>query len=90
MLFETACKKAMQKLEKDWGDVGICLIRDIGDKWLFNGANEEGKTIYGKPGITIEKSTGAIGLFLLPNDENFKLLEKAVDVEIPNEYRVNH
>ena len=38
--------------------------------------------IVGKMGIKIEKMTGKVDKFILPNEENFALLDKAVKIEI--------
>ena len=78
----------MNYFEKEYGDTGLCLIMDIGDRWLFDGASAQSETIYGKQGITIDKNTGEIDLFYLPNDKNFELLEDAVDIVILEEYKI--
>ena len=88
MKFGMACKKAMEYLKKEYGDIGFSSIKDIGDKWLFEGRDAENTVFYGKPGITIDKETGEQGFFLLPDIENFKLLDKAANIEIPKEYRL--
>ena len=33
MKFGMACKKAMEYLKKEYGDIGFSSIKDIGDKW---------------------------------------------------------
>lgn len=88
MKFETACKTAMEYFKKEYGDVGFSSIRDLGDKWLFDGANAERSVVYGKHGITIKKSSGKQELFYLPNEKNFQLLDKSTEMEIPENYRV--
>lgn len=90
MMFAEACEKAMQYFRDKWNDIGLCSIQDLGDKWLFNGENSENKVVYGKQGITIDKKTGNISLFVLPDVNNFKILEGAKNIEIPGKYVVNN
>lgn len=88
MKFKSACEKAMNYFQKEYGDTGFCSIKDLGDRWLFDGASASSGTVYGKQGITIDKKTGEIDLFYLPDDKNFELLEEAVEIVIPEEYRI--
>lgn len=88
MKFGLACAKAMDYFKKEYGDVGFVSIKDIGGKWLFNGANAERSVVYGRPGVTVDKDTGELDFFFLPDENNFALLDKATDIEIPEEYRV--
>lgn len=55
MKFESACRIAMDYFKKEYDDVGLCSIQDLGEKWLFGGADAELSVIYGKPGVTIDK-----------------------------------
>ncbi|WP_419036626.1 hypothetical protein [Enterocloster bolteae] len=87
MKFEEACEAAMEYFKTGYGDTGLCSIKDLGDRWLFNGANGE-EAIYGKQGIAIVKDSGKQELFYLPDISNFKLLDSAVNIEIPVEYRL--
>lgn len=88
MRFEMACKKAMEYFKKEYGDIGFCSIKDLGEKWLFDGTDAGKTVVYGKPGITIDKKNGEQNFFFLPDIENFKLLDKAINIEIPIEYRI--
>ena len=88
MKFEAACKKAMRYFEKEYGDTGLISIMDLGDKWLFDGANEDSSVVYGKQCITIDKDTGEREIFYLPNDKNFELLENVEKMIIPENYRL--
>lgn len=88
MKFEEACKKAMEYFKKEYGDTGLCSIRDLGSKWLFDGSDNEQRVVYGKQGITVDKKTGELELFYLPDETNFELLDDAVDVNIPEEYKI--
>lgn len=86
MKFETACKKAMDFLKKEYGDDGFSSIMDLGDRWLFDGTDAKRTIFYGKPGVTIDKKSGTLGFFLLPDEKNFELLNEAIEVEIPKNY----
>ena len=46
MKFEAACEKAMRYFENEYGDTGLISIMDLGDKWLFDGANEDSSVVY--------------------------------------------
>ena len=58
-------------------------IREIG-RLQFSDTS----VVYGKQCITIDKDTGERELFYLPNDKNFELLDNAVDIVIPEEYKI--
>ncbi len=88
MKFKSACNKAMEYFKKEYGDTGLCSIKDLGDKWLFDGSDDEQSIVYGKQGITIDKKTGEMELFQLPNEKNFELLDDAADISIPEEYKI--
>ena len=88
MKFELACAKAMEYFKREYGDVGFASIKDIGEKWLFDGSNAERSVAYGKPGVVITKNTGELDFFYLPDENNFALLDKATDIKIPEKYRV--
>ena len=53
MKFEEACEAAMEYFKTGYGDTGLCSIKDLGDRWLFNGANGEEEAIYGKQGLSL-------------------------------------
>lgn len=88
MKFRLACEKAMEYFKENYGDSGFCSIQDLGECWLFEGKNKNGLVIYGKPGITINKESGKQELFCLPDEKNFELLDEAVEIVVPEEYRV--
>ena len=88
MKFEEACEAAMEYFKTGYGDTGLCSIKDLGDRWLFNGANGEEEAIYGNQGLAIVKYSGKQELFYRPDISNFKLLDSAVNIEIPVEYRL--
>lgn len=88
MKFEEACKIAFEYFKKGYGDIGLFPALDIGDRWVFNGDNIKHETNYSRQLISVSKSTGECDLFYLPDDENFKLLEEATEIQVPKEYRI--
>lgn len=89
MKFESACEKAMEYFRKNYGDSGFCSIRDLGECWLFDGKNKDGLVVYGKLGITINKKSEELKLFCLPDEKNFELIDGAIEIVVPEKYRVN-
>lgn len=89
MKFEEACEKALDYFRKEYNDSGLRSARDLKESWLFEGANEDGVVVYGKQDVTIDKKSGELDLFYLPNEENFKRLDEAVKIELPEKYRIN-
>lgn len=82
--FEAACKKAFDYYKEN-GIKGLCEVNDLGVSWLFAAGDPE-VINDGGYAITVDKKSGAVAEFILPNKKNFELLEKAKPVEIPEEY----
>lgn len=82
--FDKACKRAY-KFYKSYGYKGLSEICDIGEKWLFY--PNRNKMVFGEPDITIDKKTLEIKYFVLPDEENFKLLDNKIEIEVPNKYK---
>lgn len=59
----------------------IAHILETDTHWIFY-PGEKGVRVVGGYGIKIDKATGKIEDFILPNAENFKLLEKAKEIEL--------
>lgn len=55
---------------------------DAETHWIFYAVPEEGAVI-GNAGVKIEKATGRLEDFILPDDENFELLDRAKEIKIP-------
>lgn len=87
MTFELACKKAMEYFKKMYGDIGLSSIKDLGEKWLFDGEDVQHCAVYGKEGLTIDKNTGEIKPFIMMEDDNLQLYKKSADIDVPKEYR---
>ena len=43
--------------------------------------------MYGMPTLAINKESGEVSFFELPNDENFRILKTAKEIELPKEYK---
>ena len=87
MKYDEACKKAFDYYKKH-GKKGINEVNDLGESWLFAGGDPEAIDDGGYS-ITVDKTTGKIEPFILPDKDNFKLLDKAVQMDIPDKYKYN-
>lgn len=85
--FQEACKTAVEYFLREWGDGSLDSVKDIENKWLFYGGQGG---MYGRQGITIDKKSGEIDLFYLPDEGNFELLDKAVEISVPKEFKYNN
>lgn len=82
--YEEACKVAYDYYAAR-GKNGLCEVNDLGDAWLFAGGDPK-KPEVGGYSITINKDTGNIEPFFLPDKANFKRLDKAIPLVVPDEY----
>ena len=82
--YEEGCKIAFEYYKKK-GKEGLCEVNDLGNRWLFAGGDLEEVEVGGYS-ITVDKETGKIEPFILPDMKNFELLDKAVPLEIPSEF----
>ena len=80
-----ACEIAYAYYKEVWHVKGLCEAKDLGEKWIFYPEMEE--PFFGDSHITVSKVDGRIEPFILPDMENFRLLENAVVVEIPKGLR---
>lgn len=83
--YANACKMAYDYYKKVWHISGLCDAKDLSAKWIFYPNSNE--HFFGGSHISISKADGSIGNFVLPDEENFKLLKNAVSVEIPAEFK---
>lgn len=86
--YDEACKIAFDYYKKN-GKIGLCEANDLGDSWLFAGGDPDAVDDGGYS-ITVDKGTGKIEPFFLPDKENFKRLDRATPVDIPDEYKYKH
>lgn len=66
---------------KEHGDLDISKVYDADTMWIMFG-RKNGSVRYGSGGISIDKATKEIKPFILPSDENFEILDKAMLIEI--------
>lgn len=79
-------KEALINVETYLGNAwAISLVRDIGEAYIFSYylKKRPDEILVGVQPLSVDKVTGKISHFYLPNKENFKRLENAV--EIPRE-----
>lgn len=70
------------------GHPGIEAAGDTGDYWLFSVAPIElGIVEYGLPTYFVHKETGSIRVFSPVDEADWELIDKAVEVPVPEEYR---
>lgn len=86
--YEDGCKTAFDYYKKH-GKKGLCEAHDLGDSWLFAGGDPD-SVEDGGYSITVDKETGKIDPFILPDMDNFKRLDKAVPLIVPDEYKFKH
>ena len=73
-------KEAFLKARKEFTDTPLRACVDIGDRFAFYFAEDEG--IPGNPYITINKTSGEVGWLGSPPIENFRLLQKGKKIPI--------
>lgn len=77
-------KDALQ-IAKDYyfakGQQEITKFYETDEMWIIYGG-KKGQVKIGGTAITINKSNGEIGKFLLPSKENFEILKKATQIEL--------
>ena len=81
MKFEDAVKAANEYLLNEDG-LPVSKAYDAQTHWIFYAVSEEGFSI-GNAGVKVEKKTGNLADFILPDDENFELLDRANEIELP-------
>ena len=79
--FKVALKMANDYFSKEDG-LPVTQAMDAETHWIFYAVPEEGPAL-GNAGVKIEKATGKLEDFILPDDENFELLDRAKAIEIP-------
>lgn len=84
IIYEVGCEIAYNYYKEN-GKEGLCEANDLGKKWLFAGGDPEEVEVGGYS-ITVDKETGKIEPFILPDMKNFELLDKAIPLDIPSEY----
>lgn len=85
MTYDKACKIAYDYLQEN-GFIGLYLAVDIGDAWMFGGGKPD-EVFYGVRTVTVDKQNGNINWFAAHTVENYKLIENANELDIPEAYR---
>ena len=84
--FEEACQKAYCFFIENTQQIAIYSAMDAGDFWIFFG-DTEGYIDVGGQGIKINKESGKIEEFTLPDLENFRIMKNAVALEVSSEFK---
>lgn len=80
MTFAEAKTKALAFYE-EMGITGLASALDAEDSWIFYGG-KKGETIYGMPGARVFKESGEVVEFILPDKDNFDVLDRAAEIEL--------
>lgn len=78
--YEEAKSKAAQYF-LDNEDKPLASALETDGFWIFFGGNED-EIEFGGEGIIINRLSGEVSEFFLPDEENFELLDKAEKIEL--------
>lgn len=78
--FHTAIELA-KKYYVEKGQQNLSRVYDAEKVWIVY-AGEKNKIKYGNTAIAIDKETGKISLFVLPNRANFEILKSATLMDV--------
>ena len=78
--FNKAIELANNYFLKEEG-LPVTKVLEADTHWIFY-AVPEGEVVIGGAGVKIDKQTGTLEDFILPDDENFELLDRAQEVEL--------
>ena len=84
--FEEACQMAVNFFESKNKEGKLKSALETDELWIFY-YGIPNMVAVGDPGISINKNTREIRMFILPNKENFSILGKAKDVPLPLKYK---
>ena len=82
-----ACYLAREYFRKTVGENGIQTIHETPKEWVFC-SGKYGAREYGSLFIAISKQNGRIQLLKMPSDEAFQIMDVALSIEVPIDYRV--
>ena len=80
MDFREALEQANAFFQQKGEGTVVCAL-DAVTHWIFYGG-EPGVTQVGSAGIKINRETGEVNEFILPDIDNFELLDQATPVEL--------
>ncbi len=86
MTYIEGCERASDYFRRIEGINGIAKALDGKNVWIFYPGKADEITI-GGIGICMDKTTGEISDFILPSLENFAILETAVPLDVPNQFK---
>lgn len=86
MTYIEGCERAFDYFYRSEGINGIAKALDGKNVWIFYPGKADEITI-GGIGICMDKTTGEISDFILPSLENFAILETAVPLDVPNQFK---
>lgn len=84
--YNEAVKKASEYFKGKFETDKISKAYENSKCWIFYPYGDRVK--YSGHGIKIDKITGEISIFILPNDEDFDLLDKTKEIEVPQEFKL--
>lgn len=83
--YNEALEKAIEYFNTHSQNNKISKALENSEGWIFY--NFIGFKV-GAAGIKVDKQSGNISTFILPNKENFELLKNSKEIEVPEEYRL--
>ena len=81
MEFADVVKMVNEYFLKEDG-LSVTTAMDAETHWIFYAVPEDGSAI-GNAGVKVNKETGELEDFILPDDENFELLDRAKQIDLP-------
>ena len=84
-----ACEVALQYFKTNYGDIwAISNILELKDKWIISQCNSESPdtVYYGNQPVAIDKETFKATHYVIT--EHIDELLEAVEIEVPNEYKI--
>lgn len=79
-----ACKLAKEYYEKNTDKKLLSKIYEHKEMWIIYSKTNEVE--FGGYGISIDKETAEIKIFILPSRKNFEILAASRIVEVPKDY----
>ncbi len=85
-----ACEVALKYFKDNYGDIWVISnILELEDKWIISQCNSESPdtVYYGNQPVAIDKKTFKATHYVIT--EHIDELLEAVEIEVPNEYKVS-
>lgn len=81
--FEEACEMTSRFYNEAWEIDRLVRAVDLGERWLIYPAVD---ALFGVTFYSISKEDGSMEPFVLPDSHNFELLDKAVEIDVPDKF----